>query len=109
MLAKQVKLGSYKAKERSQWLQEQIHAAFSDPADAAALSRRFAKHGDARLNVDVGCDVALLEADQLARRPEFKEHTMQLTDVLPGIAETLNKWVTEMPGISLCGKARDTT
>ena len=58
----QAKLGEYKAAERAEWLASTIARAFADPIDAASLSHRFARFGEAqRLDAVVWKQVANFE------------------------------------------------
>ncbi len=89
LLAEQACMDEFKADERSRWTQERIRSAFADPADTAALSRRFARHGDARLDLEYWTRVAKAEIAFLSRRPRFKAISEKVGDELPGFYEHL--------------------
>ena len=69
--------------------QGRIRSAFADPADAAALSRRFSRHGDARLDLEHWERIAVAETVFLSRRSHFKQISEQTSDELPGFMEQL--------------------
>jgi hypothetical protein len=69
--------------------QGRIRSAFADPADAAALSRRFSRHGDARLDLEHWERIAVAETVFLSRRPRFKQISEETSDELPGFMEQL--------------------
>merc|ERR1711907_143293 len=96
LLAKQAEMGDFQMTERTRWTQNLIHKAFSDPLDAAALSRRFSRHGDNRLDLAVWSAISMIDVDALSRRPHFKKISMEVMDQLPGVAEFL------MSGIKAC-------
>jgi len=119
LLADQAFMGDFKADERRAWTQVRrwtplrafegplmasdgplmtsdclphqgrIRSAFADPADAAALSRRFSRHGDARLDLEHWERIAVAETVFLSRRPRFKQISEETSDELPGFMEQL--------------------
>ena len=92
--------------ERARWMERIITRAFADPLDAAALSHRFAKHGeDKQLSLAVWLAVATQEADTLARRPRFREITMEVSDTLPGLMPALHTMANQELGVCPPGRA----
>ena len=77
--------------------------AFAEPADAASLSHRFAKHGERRLELDVWLAVAKLETERLARNPKFKAIATEVSDTLPGMHEILHNCAHHF-GVNVMGK-----
>ena len=76
----QAKLGEYKAAERAEWLASTIARAFADPIDAASLSHPFARHGERRLDAGVWAAAAAREAERLARKPRFRQLSVEVTE-----------------------------
>ena len=89
-LASGVDMEDYRLDERDRWYQRVILTAFADPADANSLSKRFAKHGEKRLDMKVWRAESQRQADFLARLPRFRVIAAEVTDEMPGSEERLS-------------------
>lgn len=112
LLTDQVKMGDFMDVERDRWMGRLVTNAFADPRDAAALSRRFSKHGDeGRLRLDLWIRVAETMANTLAAHPRFREITMEVSDAMPGLMQSLhmmaNNEMGVVPGHSIPGVTPD--
>jgi hypothetical protein len=83
-------LGDDTASLRTEWLQRLVREAFADPVDAANLSKRFAEHGDKRLDVDIWCAAAQADAEVLTTHPRFESAVDTVSEELPGLREAIH-------------------
>ena len=81
LLAQQAGLGDLCSSERRRWTQRAITSAFAEPADVAALSRRFGRHGERQLDVDVWTAIAKANSEHLAQSPRFREISLEVRGV----------------------------
>jgi len=88
--------------ERDRWLQKLIRTTFADAADAAALSRRFARHGAKQLDLSVWQSEAQ-SSMYLAHRARFKEIAMEVSDQMPGLDVAL-RCIADNMGVQIMGK-----
>lgn len=87
VLARQAQLGDYQVMERVEWVQRLIRQVFADPLDADALSHKFARHGEDRLDMDVWCAHAKIDSDFFGRHPRWQEICAEVAAELPGFGE----------------------